>query len=238
MRWHRCVLWLGLGSLQLTSSCGGAVPKAQTENVERDRAQQLKHAEELFDRGMAYSRIGDSVRAEHYLNGAILAGFPEERAFPELISVCVGAGRLRSALNYAEPRLRLRPADVGLRYLVGSLHLGLRQTAEALSELETVLSIAPKEGRAHYLIGITLAEELNDKTAAREHFEQYLELAPTGRYAPEVRLWLRQHPPAAQVPEVAEPAVEESAAQVPVVRHSDNGQPAPTADASPAEAQP
>jgi tetratricopeptide (TPR) repeat protein len=219
--------------MQLTSSCGGAVPKAETENVERDRAAQLKHAEELFERGMAYSRAGDSVRAEHYLNGSIQAGFPEERAFPELISVCVGAGRLRSALNYAEPRLRLRPADVGLRYLVGSLHLGLRQTAEALNELETVLSIAPKEGRAHYLLGITLAEELHDETAAREHFVQYLELAPTGRYAPEVRLWLRQHPPAAQVPAVSATVVEPPAEQ-PI----DNEQPAPTADVSPAGAQP
>jgi tetratricopeptide (TPR) repeat protein len=231
MRWRCCVLWFGLGSMQLTSGCGGAVPKAQDKHLER--AAELKHAQELFDRGMAFSRVGDSVRAEHYINASIQAGFAEERAFPELISVCVSAGRLRSALNYAEPRLRLRPADVGLRYLVGSLHLGLGQTAEALSELETVLSIAPKEGRAHYLLGITLAEDVHDEAAAREHFVQYLELAPTGRYAPEVRLWLRQHPEVTQAPEA-----QASVTEAPAVPDVDNGQPAATADASSTGSQP
>jgi tetratricopeptide (TPR) repeat protein len=231
MRPHRTVLWAGFCSLQLMIGCGGAVPAAQPGSAEQVHAAQQKQAQDLFDRGMAFSRTGDSVRAEHYLNASIQAGFPEERAFPELISVCVAAGRLRSALNYAEPRLRLRPGDVGLRYLVGSLHLGLGQTADALSELETVLTIAPKEGRAHYLLGITLAEELRDETAAREHFVQYLELAPTGRYAPEVRLWLRQHPEAVQ-----EPAAQASVPQAPP--EVDNGQPAATADASSTGSQP
>jgi tetratricopeptide (TPR) repeat protein len=199
-RLWRC-LSFGAYCLLGLSGCHTSVPPTQATTAELEKTERVRRAQELFDLGMAFSRGGDSVRAEHYLNASIQAGYPEKKAFPELISVCVGAGRLRSALNYAEPQLRLRPSDVGLRYLVGSLYLGLRQTAAALRELETVLTIAPNEGRAHYLLGITLAEELHDEAQARAHFTRYLELETNGRYSPEVRLWLRQHPAEASTAE-------------------------------------
>lgn len=191
-----CVL-LALGAGACHPASAPATPTqapsgGDTAGVD-EKAQQA-HAQELYDLGMGFARAGDSVRAEHYLNAAMEAGFAAERVLPELMAVCIRGGRLRSALGYAEPRLRSRPTDVGLRYLVGSLYLGLGRTKEGIRELQTVLTLAPKEARAHYLLAVTMAEQVQDEAGARQHFEAYLAVEPEGRYSPEARLWLRQHP--------------------------------------------
>jgi tetratricopeptide (TPR) repeat protein len=94
---------------------------------------------------------------------------------------------LRSALNYAEPELRLRPDDAELRYLVASIHLGLGQRDEARDELEQLLRINPMHAAALYLLGVMEADDFGDDVSARTHFQGYLDVAPNGKHAGEIR---------------------------------------------------
>lgn len=148
---------------------------------------QRQSAESLFQRGRQSADRGDTVRAEQYLELALDKGYARSRVLPVLLSVCLSSGRLRSALNYAEPELRLRPDDAELRYLVASIHLGLGQRDEARDELEQLLRLNPDQAAALYLLGVVEADELGLQLSAREHFESYLRAAPRGKHAAEVR---------------------------------------------------
>ena len=127
------------------------------------------------------------MRAEQYLELAIDKGYDRRRALPVLLSVCLSSGRLRAALNYAEPELRLRPDDAELRYLVASIHLGLGQREEARDELEQLLRSHPNQTAALYLLGLVEADDFGENTSAREYFQRYLSEAPRGIHAREVR---------------------------------------------------
>lgn len=148
---------------------------------------QRQSAESLFQRGRESADRGDTVRAEQYLELALDKGYARSRVLPVLLSVCLSSGRLRSALNYAEPELRLRPDDAELRYLVASIHLGLGQRDEARDELEQLLRLNPEQPAALYLLGVVEADDLGLEQSAREHFESYLRAAPRGKHAAEVR---------------------------------------------------
>ncbi|MDH5491710.1 MAG: tetratricopeptide repeat protein [Myxococcales bacterium] len=130
---------------------------------------------------------GDMVRAEQYLSAAMERGYPEDRVVPQLIRVCVASSRISAALSYAEPYLAAHPTQWRLRYLVATLHLGLRRIPEAVADLEAVIGQRPEDPTAHYTLGIILRDHIGDGHGAREHFSRYLELAPEGAHAEEAR---------------------------------------------------
>lgn len=140
---------------------------------------------ELFERAVRFAQSGDHVRAEQYLVTAIDRGFPEQRAMPLLVRVCLESSRLRTALGYAEPYLARNGDDWALRYVVATIHLGLRDAPRARQELERVIATAPEQAEPHYLLARVLRDELGDAAAAEPHFRRYLELAPEGRHAPD-----------------------------------------------------
>jgi tetratricopeptide (TPR) repeat protein len=144
-------------------------------------------AEALFQRGHESANRGDTVRAEQYLQLALEKGYDRGRALPVLLNVCLSSGRLRSALNYAEPELRLRPDDAELRYLVASIHWGLGQRHEARDELKQLLRVEPKQAAALYLLGVIEADDFGQDNSAREYFQSYLAAAPRGKHAAEIR---------------------------------------------------
>ncbi|HVY28789.1 MAG TPA: tetratricopeptide repeat protein [Polyangiaceae bacterium] len=139
----------------------------------------------LFQRGRDAAQRGDSVRAEQYLSLALDRGYDAERALPLLLQVCLSNSRLRAALDHAEPYLRDHPDAETLRYLVATIHVGLGQTNEARVELEQLLRASPDSSDAHYLLGVLDSD--GDVESARTHFRTYLDVAPKGERAPEVR---------------------------------------------------
>lgn len=144
-------------------------------------------AASLFQRGRESADRGDTVRAEQYLELALDRGYERRQVLPLLLRVCLSSGRLRSALNYAEPELRARPDDAELRYLVASIHLGLGQHGQAHDELEQLLRLNPSHAAALYLLGVVEADDFEDAAAAMNHFQLYLLAAPNGKHAAEIR---------------------------------------------------
>ena len=144
-----------------------------------------EQAQALFQRGREAAERGDSVRAEQYLSLALERGYDAERVLPVLLGVCLASSRLRAALDHAEPYLRDHPEAQALRYLVATIHAGLGQTDEARLALEQLLRTNPNSGDAHYLLGILDSE--GNAPSARAHFRTYLDVAPQGEHAAEVR---------------------------------------------------
>jgi tetratricopeptide (TPR) repeat protein len=148
-------------------------------------------AAELYKRGLAMAGGGDFVRAEQYLLSAVARGYPEDRVLPHLIRICVASSRLRSALRHAEPYLERNPDAWSLRYLVASLYLGVGDADRARESLEQVIADAPDQPDAYYLLGLVLRDEVGDRPAAAGRFARYLDLAPDGEHAAEVRAAVR-----------------------------------------------
>jgi Flp pilus assembly protein TadD len=151
-------------------------------------------ADELYGHGAALALQGDTVRAEQYVVAAIERGFSVAEALPLLIEVCVASNRLSSALSHAEPHLREHPEQWPLRHVIGTLYLGLGRIDDAQRELERVVAEAPDAPMPRFNLGMLLYEHRDDREAARPHLERYLELAPQGRHASEVRSVLASRP--------------------------------------------
>jgi hypothetical protein len=58
---------------------------------------------------------------------------------------------------------------------------------EARDELEQLLRLNPTHAAALYLLGVVEADELGDDSSARAHFQSYLQAAPHGKHAAEIR---------------------------------------------------
>jgi tetratricopeptide (TPR) repeat protein len=186
-------------ALALAAGCGEAPPKAPA-TAAGDPLRTVA-PEELYRRGIALGEAGDLIRAEQYLAAAIDRGYPAERALPPLLRVCLASSRLRAALSHAEPYLEQHPKAWSLRYLVGSIYLGIGNYEQARESLERVIADAPDQPDAYYLLGVVLRDGVGDRPEAARRFERYLELAPDGQHVGEARqalFALRQ--PVAPVP--------------------------------------
>ena len=171
-------------------------------------------AQDLFDHGRALLLRGDTIRAEQYLTAAIDRGYPEQEAMPLVIRACVSSSRLSSALGYAEPYLRRYPRDWSLRFLVATVQIGLGRYEPARANLEQVLLDAPTAPDPVFALAMLLRDNLSLRDDARPLLERYLELAPDGHHAAEVRAALAppperlEHPPVEVHRESATPSEE------------------------------
>jgi len=164
------------------SGCSSATPEARVPTPAATNGEQ---ARVLFQRGREAADRGDSVRAEQYLSLALERGYDESRVLPVLLRVCLASSRLRAALDHAEPYLRDHPEAEALRYLVATIHAGLGQTEDARLDLGQLLRTNPNSGDGHYLLGILDSD--TDASSAHAHFRSYLDVAPQGEHAAEVR---------------------------------------------------
>lgn len=170
----------------LLSACGANAAEERRELPASDPINDVP-PDVLFHQGEALANEGDLVRAEQYMSAALDRGYPEEQGLPILVRVCVNGSRIRAALTYATPFLQRHPSNWALRFVVASLQLGLGHPEIARDELLRVIETAPNEAEPHYLLAVTLAEDLNDPASAAPHFARYVELAPHGAHYEEAR---------------------------------------------------
>ena len=154
-------------------------------------------ADQLYEHGLGMAQRGDLIRAEQYILAAIEKGFDRREALPSLLRVCVASERYAIALRHARPYLREHPEDWSLRYLVATLHIAVGSDDVARVELEKVIRDAPEQPVPYYTLGMLHREQHSDMDAARQYLERYVELAPEGDHADEVRDMLR--PPVQRV---------------------------------------
>lgn len=178
--------------LSLLPECSPAAMPQRTRIVSERDPLGTKDANWFERQGRKAAASGDTVRAEQYLAAALDKGGDASRLLPLLLKVTLSASRLRSALNYAEPQLLLRPSDFRLRLLVATIRFALGQYEDAHHELRRLVLHSPELSAGYYLLGLIEADHFENAPAAREHFLTYLRLAPHGRHAAEVRARLSE----------------------------------------------
>lgn len=178
-----------LGTLLTSLGCAHGLSSRQSPEQEAMRA------DNLYAAGMQQLAAGDLTRAEQYLASALRAGHDPALTIRGLMATCIAAGRLRSALGYAEPYLADHPEQLTLRMLVASLHYALGGYMRSERELSSVLHSSEATPEAHYMMALLLIKQGGEPSAVRGHFRRYLELAPAGQHASEARAALDESAP-------------------------------------------
>jgi len=151
--------------------------------AERAYAQgaQARRANRLSDAAAAYAQAGgvDPSYFEAYFNLGLVAY--ELRNY-------------RSSLAAWETALAIRPDSTDARYNFALALKAAKFPNDAANELEKLLTVAPNEARAHLVLGILYAEQLNQPAKARQHYQRVLELDPRHPQAAVIRYWLTANP--------------------------------------------
>lgn len=98
------------------------------------------------------------------------------------------------ALASWEFALSLQPESVDARYGFALTLKAAGFTLDAVAELEKLVAAAPREARAHLVLGNLYAEQLQDKPRARVHYQRVLELDARHPQATQIRYWLVANP--------------------------------------------
>ncbi len=149
-------------------------------------------AEELYEQGLALGRAGDLQRAEQYLVASMEKGKDRREVVPMIARICITMNRFSAALAYVEPVLADYPESWTLRRLVGTLREGLGEHVEARRQYLRVLESEPNDPVTHYFLAMSYLESSRSQQEATRYMERYLELAPEGRHAREVRELLNE----------------------------------------------
>lgn len=167
-------------SLGVLSACAGPNQAVSAKSPSSETPAQLVREAE------ALARVGETIRAEQYFSAALEMGANPAAVLPKLVSICVRAGRFRSALSYASPYLREQSENIELRYLIATLYAGIGDADRAIRELDQVLARKADHAPALHLAGELLLER-GDYANAEQRLVAYLKLQPNGPDAVEVR---------------------------------------------------
>jgi tetratricopeptide (TPR) repeat protein len=151
-------------------------------------------AVQLLKEGVQLQRDGhwnESVAAYQKASEADPAFFD---AHNNLGMAAQAAGLLPQALLEYEIALAIDPASVNARYNFAIALQKANYPRDAALELERLLATRPADGRVHLLLANLYARELRQKTLARSHYRQILELDPQNDQAPAIRAWLAANP--------------------------------------------
>lgn len=175
-------LVLTLATLPLVCACGRHHGKDS-----RPATVPVLTAQQLLARGYQAADGGDWIRAEQYFLAARQAGVEETSIMPLLVKVCVRSGRLRNALQHAEPYLERHPGDWALRFLVAELLVAVGDEERARDELEEVLRQRPEQAECHFSLGMLLLPQPGQGGVGAEHLRRFLQLEPKTQRSEQAR---------------------------------------------------
>lgn len=88
--------------------------------------------------------------------------------------------------------LEINPAMTDARYMLALAYRDMGDEAKAATELETVIHQQPKHAEAHLALGLLYRKNPAKLESARRELARYVELAPSGTSAKDVRNWLKR----------------------------------------------
>jgi tetratricopeptide (TPR) repeat protein len=109
--------------------------------------------------------------------------------FPALLAGCRQAfteKRAKDAESACLAAKEANPESAEACAMLGHALFGRKKRREALQWAERAVELDPKQADAYVIIG-GVKQASDDATAAKAAYQKYLELAPTGQYAADVR---------------------------------------------------
>ena len=99
-------------------------------------------------------------------------------------------GKLKDAIGDYQRALEIDAHSVAAHTGLGKAYFDLNQNEQAISHLRQALQINGRKGEALMLLG-NVYQTLGKDGQAREFYERYLQVAPNGKYAGDVKLILQ-----------------------------------------------
>lgn len=106
------------------------------------------------------------------------------RKHPDNVSGWINLGNMlmdtsnfKEAIDAYTKALQLDPKNVNVRVDMGTCYRGIGRPDKAIDEYQKAIQIDPTHPNAHKNLGIVLAFDLKNKTAAIKAFENYLRIA-------------------------------------------------------------
>lgn len=163
---------------------GGTAPREPTVSSSAGQA---------FRRGVMYHRQKDWDRALYFYGRTVELDPSMVQAYYNLGLVHGALGASDEARKAYETALRLDPGMVKARFNLALLQVERKQDVEAEQELKALLAVAPEYAQAHNLLGILYSRHASRQGLAKQHFQRFVELAPTDPAAAAARTWIAQH---------------------------------------------
>ena len=124
---------------------------------------------------------------ERWADPKVARALPTE--FPTLLAACRQAfteKRARDAETACGAAKDANPESAEANALLGHALFGRKKRREALQSAERAVELDPRQSDAYVIIG-GVKQAFGDKAAAKAAYKKYLELAPNGQYAPDLR---------------------------------------------------
>jgi CheY-like chemotaxis protein len=124
---------------------------------------------------------------DRWADPKVARGLPAE--FPTLLGACKQAfteKRARDAEIACTAAKDANPESAEANSLQGHALFGRKKRREALQAAERAVELDPRQADAYVIIG-GVKQATGDKTAAKTAYKKYLELAPNGQYAADLR---------------------------------------------------
>jgi tetratricopeptide (TPR) repeat protein len=104
------------------------------------------------------------------------------------------SGNIQLALSAYETSLAIEPESLDARYNFGLVLKQAGYALDAVTQFENILERYPNDARAHLALGNLYAQQLQDVSKARQHYQAVLAVAPQSPQAGAIRYWLSDHP--------------------------------------------
>jgi predicted Zn-dependent protease len=185
------VLLLAGCATTTTASSTGPTPDPNASPLEKKLAANPNDAEVNFQLGEDAESHGDLLRAEQYYLRAEALKYDSDKVVPRIIRVLTTAHRYGEALDRCERRLSVKPGDRSTRYVEAALLVALDRPHEAERDLNAMIAEQPKDPEPYLALG-RIYKDAKDGERAKQMFHKYLELAPDGEHAAQVRFELAE----------------------------------------------
>lgn len=89
--------------------------------------------------------------------------------------------------------IRLQPGMIDAKYNLALLYRENKDNTSAARLLEEVVKVKPDYAAAHYALGLIMSDRPETHARAKQHYQEFLRLAPNDRSAPVIRQWVNTH---------------------------------------------
>jgi len=150
-------------------------------------------ASQAFARAETYQQSGDWERAIFFYLRSLEHDDQLPGTFYNLGICYTATGEKDSAREAYRQAIRLRPDDRNAQYNLALLYRDSGDSTSAIRLFEEIIRKSPDYAAAHHALGSMYAESSRTHDKAKQHFAEFLRLAPDDRVAPSIRQWMQTH---------------------------------------------